>query len=657
MTLALPTPARPGSSREHLRAHRRWQAGQALAQREQWPLAAREFEQASGLHGDHAYALAAIHALIRAGRTAEAAERARAVREADPFVALAYTLESHALLGLGRAATAVDTLRSLPPSVARDFEYHVSLAVALQRSKRHEEAIRSFFDALALKMDDAVAHFRLGMSFKDLGMKAEAAECVRTAVLLGLDSSDLAARGQLAFLEREACRWPQADEAMSGLRKALRAVPDDRALETSPFTHAVLIDDPLEQLKISRHYALHVERLFPPLTRRVARAHAGRLRIGYLSADFHQHATSQLMAQMLECHDRGEFEVTLLSAGPRDESPMRQRLRAGSEHFEDLAGSSFQSMAARIRELEIDILVDLKGATYDTLLPVLAQRPAPLQVTWLGFPGSTGAPYIEYLIGDRFVTPLADAAHFSEKIAQLPGCYQPNDARRALPKVSSRADWAVPEDALLLCAFHQSYKISAEVFDQWCALLHELPGSVLWLLQWNSNVQAALTAAAAERGIGAERLAFAPLLPLQDHLSRLAHADVYLDAWPCNAHTTAGEALWVGVPVVTIEGRTFAQRVASSLLRTSGLPELVSADVDAYRATVVALARDPARRAALRERLQTARSSNPLFDGARFARDIEQLYRRMWQRALAGDRPEHLPAADPQPQTAPGSPA
>ena len=654
MALALPDPDRPGASSDHLRAHRRWQAGQALAQREQWPLAAREFEQASGLQGDQAYSLAAVHALIKAGRAAEAAERARVVRERDPEAALAYTLESHALLGLGRAATAVDTLRSMPASVPRDHDHLVSLAVALQRSKRHEEAVPAFFDALALKMDDALSHFRLGMSFKDLGMKAEAAECVRTAVMLGLGSSELAARGQLAFLEREACRWPQAAEAMEGLRQAVRAVADGTPLETAAFVHAVLVDDPLEQLKVARHYALHVEQLHPSLPRRTARAHDGRLRVGYLSADFHQHATSQLMAQMLECHDRDAFEVTLFSAGPRDDSPMRRRLVAGSEHFEELSGRSFQAMAARIRELGIDLLVDLKGATYDTLLPVLAQRPAPLQATWLGFPGTTGAPYIDYVIGDRVVTPLADAAHFGEKIAQLPHCYQPNDARRALPEASTRADWGAPGEALLLCAFHQSYKISAEVFGQWCALLHALPGSVLWLLQWNANVQATLTAAAATHGIGPERLLFAPLVPLQHHLSRLAHADVYLDAWPCNAHTTAGEALWVGVPVVTIEGRTFAQRVAASLLRSSGLPELVCGDVDAYRATVVALASDPDRRAALRERLQAGRSTNRLFDGEAFAADIEQLYRRMWQRAVAGERPEHLPA---ELQAAPGSPA
>ena len=407
----------------------------------------------------------------------------------------------------------------------------------------------------------------------------------------------------------------------------------------------MLVDDPLEQLKVSRHYALHMAALYPALPRHVARAHGGRLRIGYLSADFHQHATAQLMAQMLECHDRGGFEVTLLSAGPRDDSPLRRRLRAGSEHFEELSGKTFEAMARRIRELRIDLLVDLKGATQDTVMPVLAQRPAPLQVTWLGFPGTTGAPFIDYLIGDPLVTPLADEAHFSEKIAQLPHCYQPNDAHRARPLPSIRADWGVPEGALLLCAFHQSYKISSAVMDEWCRLLHELPGSVLWLLQWNTNVETALTAGAAERGIGPERLVFAPLLPLQQHLSRLACADVYLDAWPCNAHTTAGEALWVGVPVVTIEGRTFAQRVASSLLRTVGLPELVCADTISYRASVAALARDPGRRAALRTWLDGQRRSSPLFDGARFARDIESLYLRMWERCVAGERPEHLPAA------------
>ena len=638
----------------HQRAQQRWHDGQGHAQHEHWAQAAQAFEQASALHADPAYALAAVHALIKAGQSAQAVVRAQRLRAIDPGIALAYTLEAHALLGLSQAAAAVDCLRALPAAALRDQAHHAALAIALQRSHRHDEAIRAFFDALALKMDDAVTHFRLGMSFKDLGMKAEAAECVRTALLLGLGSSELAARAQLAFLEREACRWIEADVALAELRPAVRALAPDVALETGPFPHAVLVGDPLEQLKVARHYALHVARSVQPSPGRTAHARAqaqplnkvhARLRVGYLSADFHRHATSQLMVQMLECHDRSAFEITLFSTGPNDHTPMRARIEASSEHFIELRGASFEAVAQRVRAARIDILVDLKGATFDTLLPVLAQRPAPLQVTWLGFPGSTGAPFIDYLIGDAIVTPLGDAAHFSEKIAQLPHCYQPNDGQRELPLPSTRADWGVADaDAILLCGFHQSYKISAEVFDCWCELLHALPGAVLWLLRWNTNVQATLTAAAAARGIGPERLAFAPLLPLQQHLSRLACADVYLDTWPCNAHTTAGEALWCGVPVVTVLGAPFAQRVAASLLHSVALDELVCADVPTYQRTVIALAGDAARRAALRTHLLEQRSSSPLFDGAGFARDIEALYLRMWTRAVAGLPPEHLAA-------------
>ena len=647
MALALPNPASPGASPASIaqvRAHRRWQAGQEHARCEQWPLAATAFEQATSLHDDAAYALAAAHALIKCGRAADAVQRARRMRRSHPMQMLGFTLESHALLALGQADEALQCLRALPAQVVPDHAYLMSMAMALQQSHRHAEAVTVFLQALALKMDDAYLHYHLGTSFKEQGMKAEAAECVRTAVLLGVGSSDLAARGQLVFLEREACRWAEAEAELARLRPAVRAVPPQAPMETSPFTHAVLVDDPLEQLKVARHYALHVAGKFRPLPRVRARARDGRLRVGYLSADFHQHATSQLMVQMLECHDRNGFDVTLLSTGPDDGSAMRQRIRAASEHFEDLRGRSVTSMAQRVRELGIHILVDLKGATYNTLLPVLAQRPAPLQVSWLGFPGSTGAPFIDYLIGDPVVTPLADAAHFSEKIAQLPHCYQPNDAHRALPLPSTRADWGVPDDALLLCAFHQSYKISAEVFDQWCELLHALPGAVLWLLQWNTNVQATLTAAAGARGIAPERLAFVPMLPLRDHLSRLACADLYLDAWPCNAHTTAGEALWCGVPVVTIKGRTFAQRVAASLLHAVGLDELVCADTQSYCATLLSLAADPARRSQLRAHLLAQRSASALFDGARQARALEQLYSRMWERSTQGLPPEHLPA-------------
>jgi predicted O-linked N-acetylglucosamine transferase (SPINDLY family) len=247
------------------------------------------------------------------------------------------------------------------------------------------------------------------------------------------------------------------------------------------------------------------------------------------------------------------------------------------------------------------------------------------------------------VVGDPVVTPLAHAAHFAEKIAQLPLCYQPNDARRERARPTRRSEWGLPEDALLLCAFHQSYKISDEVFDAWCGLLHERADACLWLLRWNSNVEQTLRAAAAARGIDPQRLLFAPLLPLQQHLDRLACADLYLDAWPCNAHTTASEALWVGVPVLTLIGDSFAQRVAASLLRALQLDELVCGDAAAYRERVLALAADAPRRAALREHL-LAQQHHPLFDGAAFARDWEALLQRMWQRTLQGLPPQHLAA-------------
>ncbi len=653
MSLALPTPSHPANGAAHItvnqsRAHRRYEVGQDHARCEEWPLAARAFEQATQLHGDEAYGLAAAHACIKAGRPLDAIKKTRALRSAYPQSCLAYTLESHALLELGRADEAATCLKELPEDVPRDHAYWVSLALSLQRSHRHNDAILAFMNALSTQMANAVLHFQLGMSFKDLGLKREASECVRTAVILGLGSSDLAARGQLAFMERETCNWPVAAQTLTELRAALSKVADGSPAETSPFSHAVLVDDPLETLKVARHYALHMARNARPLPRRAVhkntKARAERLRIGYLSADFHQHATSQLMMQMLESHDRSQFEIFMLSAGPQDGSDTQIRVRQSSEHFEELRGRSFESMAVRIRELKIDILIDLKGATYDTLLNVLAHRPAPLQVTWLGFPGSTGAPFIDYVIGDPIVTPLENAAHFSEKIAQLPTCYQPNDAKRALPQPSTRADWSVPEDALVLCAFHQSYKISAEVFDRWCELLHALPNAVLWLLQWNQNVQTQLIAAAEQRGIAKERLVFAPLLPLNQHISRLACADIYLDAWPCNAHTTAGEALWCGVPVVTLRGPTFAQRVAPSLLNAVGMNELVCDDEENYQATVLALAADPQRRADIKAHLLNQRTASSLFDGALRAREMEALLLRMWERTKAGQAPEHLAA-------------
>jgi len=288
--------------------------------------------------------------------------------------------------------------------------------------------------------------------------------------------------------------------------------------------------------------------------------------------------------------------------------------------------------------------VDLKGYTQHSRPPLFAMRAAPLQVSYLGFPGTTGADYIDYVIGDPVVTPLEHAPFYSEKIAQLPGCYQCNDGTRPIPIAPSRASQGLPDDAIVLCGFNQPYKISPQVFDVWCQILQRVPNAVLWLLMWNKDAPAALRREAQARGVDPQRIVFAANIAQEEHLNRIGCADLFLDTWPCNAHTTASDALWAGVPIVTHIGRTFASRVAGSLLQAVGVSDLVCPSVQAYEELVVGLAGDAARRSVLRGQIESARLTSPLFDGALVAKGIESLYERMWERALADLPPVHLPA-------------
>lgn len=315
---------------------------------------------------------------------------------------------------------------------------------------------------------------------------------------------------------------------------------------------------------------------------------------------------------------------------------MRTRVEDAIEHFVDVRALPSRGIAQRIADDQIDILIDLKGHTAGNRLEVLAYRPAPIQVTFLGFPGTTGASFIDYIIGDEVVTPLAHASHYSEHIAQMPVCYQPNDRQRPLPRPMRRADAGLPEDALVLCGFNQPYKISPAVMDVWCGLLHDLPEAVLWLLDWHSQARPNLEREFEKRGIVLTRVFWAPRQELAEHLSRFSLADIFIDTWPCNAHTTASDALWAGVPVVTFAGDTFASRVASSLLHAVGLDELICDGLTEYQHTIKALASDPARRAALRAALLQARETAPLFDSEKFTRDYEALLLRAHERHAQG---------------------
>ncbi|MFP8781109.1 UDP-N-acetylglucosamine-peptide N-acetylglucosaminyltransferase [Hydrogenophaga sp. RWCD_12] len=375
----------------------------------------------------------------------------------------------------------------------------------------------------------------------------------------------------------------------------------------------------------------------------VKRAIRGPLRLGYLSNDFQQHATARLMVEMLEAHDRDRFECHAYSYGADDGLGMRQRLQASVAHFHDITALDDVQAARAIHADGIDILVDLKGYTAGTRTSLLTYRPAPVQVSFLGYPGTLGGSFCDYLVSDRFITPAHAAADYSEALACMPHSYQPHGRHADIGERPTRASQGLPDKALVLCCFNQAYKFTPEVFDIWCRLLDAAPGSVLWLLQ-DERAEGNLRREALQRGVSPQRLVFAKSLPQATHLARLPLADLVLDTLPYNAHTTASDALWAGVPVLTCAGDTFASRVAGSLLHAVGLPALVTDSLDAYLALGLALVSEPQRLDALRAQLAAQRLTAPLFDVQGYTRSLEALYLGMWARHAAGLPPQAIDA-------------
>lgn len=630
-------------SRLHERAQESWMLGLGLASRGQWSDAAECFLEARASQPDDVlYGLNLADALMRVGQVERSLSVALECYAAEPDNRTALLMVVNARFQLGHFEQLVELLESAP-AAWMDHDLWVRLGVAQFRTGRAQGSIASFLKALMERPAEATVHYQLGVSFNEMAMKVEAAECFRTALALGAGVLEVAIRNLLAFYEREVCQWPEGDDQVAQLRAAIAALADDAATQTNPFACVTLLDDPRAQFKASASCARFFAGLVAPLAPRTP-VRRRRIKIGYASSDVCRHATSYLLAELLERHDRGKFEVTLYSYGRSDGSDIGNRVRRAPEHFVDAHEMSTRHLAEKIRADEIDILVDLKGYTKDSRPDLMAYRAAPVQAAYLGFPGTSGADFIDYIVGDPFVTPIDHECWYSEKIAQVASCYQCNDGTRPLPTVGKRDAHGLPTDALVLCGFNQAYKISPEVFDVWCRILKRLPDAVLWLNTLNDQAVPRLKVEAARRGVEPNRLIFAPTLSQAAHLDRIGCADIFLDTWPCNAHTTASDALWAGLPLVTYSGRTFASRVAGSLLHAIDMPDTVCDSVEAYEAKVLELALDDDKRLAIRRHTEAARLTSPLFSGARIARDIEDLYTRMWDRALAGLPPEHLPA-------------
>jgi protein O-GlcNAc transferase len=366
-----------------------------------------------------------------------------------------------------------------------------------------------------------------------------------------------------------------------------------------------------------------------------------KIRIAYLSADFHDHATAHLMAGLFDAHDRKLFEITAFSFGPDKKDKMRERLMAAFDDFIDIRSIDDNHVARMIREREIDIAIDLKGFTKDARVDIFAMRPAPIQVNFIGYPGTMGADFIDYIISDRVIIPPEMEQLYSEKVVCLPDTYQPNDDKREISqKPLLKAELGLPEKAFVFCCFNNNYKITPDIFNIWMKLLLHVEGSVLWLLDGGATVASNLRAEAKKRGVSADRIIFAPKMKLEDHLVRHQCADLFLDTMPYNAHTTASDALWAGLPILTCLGQTFASRVAGSLLTAAGMPELITHSLDEYEKMALRLAREPQTLAAIKAKLSKNRDTCALFDTKRYTRNLEAAYIKMWEIAQRGGKPE-----------------
>jgi protein O-GlcNAc transferase len=610
--------------------------GNVLEEKGQFDEASACYRRALELQPDHAAAHNNLgNALKKQGNLAGAIDCYRQALKRTPDDPEVHNNLGNTLQEQGKLDEAADCLRravQLKPNYA---EAHNNLGNALKEQGNVDEAVACYRRTLEFTPDNAEANYNLGNALKELGKLDEAVACYRRA--LELKPSHAAALGSLVHWLQHQCCW----EGLEVLSRRLIEIVDTEnggtASPVSPFVFLALpeLTTAEQQLRCARQW---VERKLkaggqPGRKRTWTRpACASKITVGYLSADFHAHATAWLIAEMIEQHDRDRFAVLGYSYGPDDGSPTRRRMVNAFDRFVDVKNASFEEAARRILADEVDILVDLKGFTKNARTEILALRPAPIQVSYLGYPGTMGADFIDYVLVDDFVVPAEQQPYFAEKLVHLPGSYQVNDSRREVSlHTPTRAECGLPKDGFVFCAFNNSYKITAPMFGVWMDLLKAIPGSVLWLLEWNRFVADNLRREAVNWGVAAERLVFAPLKPMPEHLARHGLADLFLDTLPCNAHTTASDALWVGCPVLTLPGQTFASRVAGSLLRAIGLPELITTSLDDYRALTLRLAQDADLLAQLRTRLEANRKTSPLFDGRQFARNIEKAFAAMWE--------------------------
>lgn len=589
-----------------------------------------------------------------------------------------------ALQELGRFEEAKLSIEEALSVAPNDADAHLNLGNVLQNLNRHEDAVASYERALSLEPNHSSAlnnlgnslvalnrakravalyqkviaiapgapgnaeiHNNLGNAYEKLRRPDEAVESYENA--LALDPLHSNALSHLVQNLRKKCDWEGIEKIDVTIIDHIR----NNRVPITPFTVLSMTDDPALQLSCALQFQKSQKTKEKPFAPAVTRARKKKLRIGYLSNAFRKHATSYLIVQLLELHDRSKFEICGFSYSHDDQSPIRSRVEAAFDEFHDVRQQSDDELTQTLVASDLDILVDLNGYTEGSRLSVLAQRPAPIQVHYLGYPGTLGVEFIDYLFVDEYLVPKDQVHNYTENLIWLPDSYQVNDQQRPISKYTpTRSECGLPADAFVFCGFGQAYKITPAMFDIWMRLLRDVPKSVLWLLNDNETAERNLRNEAHTRNVDPARIIFAPRADLSEHLARHRLADLFLDTLPCNAHTTASDALWMGLPVLTCSGRSMASRVAGSLLHAVGMPELVTSNLEDYEENARRLATEPDLLNAAKLKLESKRTNERLFDTDRFRRHIETSYEQMWAIKQNGEPPRSFAVssiADPTP--------
>lgn len=623
--------------------------GAALNEGDRLEPALASLDRALALQPDHVDAAFNSAVALQKGRHLGAAlvayELGLALR---PDHAEAWLNRSAALLGLRRfdeALRSSERARLLQPESAEAFANRGNILLELWQP---EAAVAAYVVAIMLKPDFVEAYVNLGMALQDLKGLALAVRYFSRADRLAPEHEFLP--GKLLHAKMRLCDWSDLGPL---LKRVTAGVAAGKPV-ISPFPLLSLTDDVALHRRCAEIWERTRRRPVRPAPLPRYRPPGERIRIGYYSADFQNHATSYLMAGLFEAHDKTMFELFAFSFGPNVQDAMRQRVSAAFDHFIEVGHLSDREVAQMSRELGIDIAVDLKGFTKDARSGIFAERCAPLQVSYLGYPGTMGADYIDYLIADEAVLPTTEHQHYAEKIVYLPNSYQPNDNTRPKPRPRyKRSSFGLPEKGFVFSCFNNSYKITPIMFACWMRILRQVPGSVLWLFEANADVSGYLRAEAEKHGVARSRLVFAGPLPLSEHLDRSGLADLFLDTLPYNGHTTASDALCAGVPVLTCLRQSFASRVAASLLNAVGLPEMIVPNLQIYERMAVQLAGDPAWLNGIRARLRINLPTRPLFNTVATTRALEAAYQAMLGRQSEGLPPEAITIFLPEKSPAP----